>query len=115
MHSVLLKPTLRRTLRKGLLIALIGFQASNLIRNGLPEACLERIRLLRNRTELTYNDLRIVWLKMHSVLLKPTIRWILPEGLLIAQIGFQATNLIRNGLPEACFGAHSTSQKSDRN
>ena len=53
--------------------------------------------------ELTYNELRIVWLKMHSVLLKHTIRWILRKGLLIAQIGFQASNLIRNGLPEACL------------
>ena len=40
-------------------------------------------------SELIYKDLRIVWFKMHSVPLKPTIRWIL-RGLLIAQIGFQA-------------------------
>ena len=36
-------------LRKGPLIAQIGFQASNLIRSDLPEPCLERLRLLRNR------------------------------------------------------------------
>ena len=42
------------------------------------------------RSELTYDDLRIVWLQMHSVPLKPTIRWILRKGLPIAQIGFQA-------------------------
>ena len=66
--------------------------------------------------ELTCNDLQIVWLKMHSILSKPTIRWILRKGLLIAPIGFQASNLILNGLPEACmFGAHSTSQKSNQN
>ena len=53
--------------------------------------------------ELTYNDLRIVWLKMHSVLLKPTIRWILRKGLLIAQIGFpgwvRTVRLKRNHAP----------------
>ena len=38
--------------------------------------------------KLTYNDLRIVWLKMHSVLLKPTFQWILRKGLL-AQIEFK--------------------------
>jgi hypothetical protein len=54
-------------------------------------------------SELTYDDLRIVWLKMHSVPFKPSIRWILRKGLLIAQIGFQTSNLVRNGLPDACL------------
>ena len=53
--------------------------------------------------ELTYNDLRIVWLKMHSVPFKLSIRWILRKGLLIAQIGFQASNLVRNDPSEACL------------
>ena len=36
-------------LRKGPLVAQIGVQASNIIRNDLPEPCLECLRLLRNR------------------------------------------------------------------
>ena len=52
----------------------------------------------RAGSELTYNDLRIVWLKMHSMFLKHTIRWILRKGPSIAKVEFQAPNLIRNGL-----------------
>jgi hypothetical protein len=68
-------------------------------------------------------DLRIVWLKLHFTLpsnpnprivllkcipclLKLTIRWILRKGLLITQIGFQGSNLIRNSPPEACLEHH---------
>jgi hypothetical protein len=64
--------------------------------------------------EPIYNDLRIVWLKMHSVLLKPTIRWILRRAP-------DRSNRISGVKPKAkwasrgMFGALSTSQKSDRN
>ena len=45
-------------LRKGTLIARIGLQASDLIRNDLPEPCLECLRLPRNRigTEASQNQ-----------------------------------------------------------
>ena len=58
-----------------------------------------RIGLWRNfgfseiESELTCNDLRIVWLKMQLVFSKPTIRRIMHRGPMIAKIGFQASNL----------------------